>query len=551
MLKRLLTAVFVLGIFLALNGTAFSDIGPVNPTKDRLHPQVTVNPSKAKVLHPNVASLPRLKNVIANEPPTPNRPSTNEADTVACYSQDWWSDNTGAANIPFYDAGGAWLTDKISMRMDGPSQQQHVAVVDNIWAVIRFAKRAGGAPGLPIRISIYDDLAGYPGSLLYTADYALPNVTAATGFNFTLPTPLTVTGSYHVALGYGPTAVSTDSLNYRLGIPTTPAGPAAENARTKYYDGASLAWFDIEDVWTVGGFASTVWMSADQCEIYSECYSNYGASPYYFWATPDNAWSDGSTMNGFARRFVAPGPETLKTIWVYHYVPISAGYPTGLYAAGAGTNSIKVSLFADSVGTIDKSTGATWTTTISGLANLFPGGGPLVKKLYVIPVTVPNIVVYGGYHVGVEATSALPSDGQFGFLSDDLTGTDGSVYYSAPGNGWARFYNSTTWTSDIGTDGDVALDVDVCKDEFYDCHTEVLNHGLAYAYTFQNPAYGFLLDEVAQKVTASQVNRVDKIRFFVNRRGVAPLMDLRIYADGGIDPGVVVWDSTFPIPANG
>ena len=47
MLKRLLIAVFVLSLILALNGTAFSDVYP--RSQEDLNPVVKVNPNHARI----------------------------------------------------------------------------------------------------------------------------------------------------------------------------------------------------------------------------------------------------------------------------------------------------------------------------------------------------------------------------------------------------------------------------------------------------------------------------------------------------------------------
>ncbi|MBK7143098.1 MAG: PQQ-binding-like beta-propeller repeat protein [bacterium] len=433
---------------------------------------------------------------------------------------------------------GAYIGDEFSVMFDGAQQLDHVAIIDEIDIVIRYAKRAAAVPGLPVRVSIWSDAGGFPDALIYSEEYALPNVSAATWFTFPMTTPVTIDApKYHVSLGYGTGAVISDSLSFRAGVPSN-------NVRSNYY---YLGWMDMLSAF---GLQLDNWMSPHQCEVYTVCNLNspFGGS-VYLWDTPDPTFF-GATLNGWAQRFVAAGPETLQVVQLQHLVYDAWGY---VYS-GSSTNGVDVMVMGDDgFGNPDGIPMA--TVNVPAGIGLFPNGGFAAgpgPKWQVINVDFSsfNLVVSGPYHLALKMTSDLPADGVLRWATNNWgaqTQTGGSLNFTAPGDAWTRTGVASFWADSAGfPDAGFLIRGYTCQDEFYNCESQVLYATApTWAYTMR-PA-GLL--EGYQKVNADVINRVDKIRVLATNKTldaitpVLPQMDLRIMSDGGADPGAMMWNT--------
>jgi len=267
MLKRLLTAVLVLGLILAFSGTAFT--APNNVPGDvkahKLPAYTGQLPSKAVAL-----DKPTLKRAVLGVPDNtgnPPMPAPAGVDTAQCNEWDYYSDGAGAYRVDMYDATGPYATDDIAMKFDVVNYPTYKAYIDVVYGIIRFAshKSGGGTgPGLKVRVQIWDDVLGKPGTLISSSSYTLPSrVTAAAWYSFTLPSTVVVNGPYfHVSLGYDPsTAAVGDSLSFRM-------SNAPTSGRATY--GSAGAWYAMPDAFG----ADYDWaIVPHSCEHYTSCFT--------------------------------------------------------------------------------------------------------------------------------------------------------------------------------------------------------------------------------------------------------------------------------------
>jgi len=484
--------------------------------------------------------------------PNPPIPVPNSPDTFSCFDWDYYSARANVYRFNLYGAFGPFAGDAaLAAKFDLKNYPWYLSRIESVDALVRFASHNGGG-GLKVRIAVFNDNAGLPGTLVASQTFVLPTrVGGATWFAFTFPTPIVVHGPfYHISYGYDPTMAGPgDSLAARV-------GGNDGTGRTSY--GEAGAWAPL---------ASTFWGSPDDlaliphvCEYYSSCYSgspSLGNNTGYLQAMPDNTsgWTGGATFNGFGQRFVSPIAETITQVDVKHYA--QPGYYTG-----ASTNGLVIQFWNDNgSGGIDN-TAPIATATVAGGAGLFPNTGIGGTGWNTVPVTITaRPVMRGSWHVTVKMLSDLPADGQIlGFYTDPVVnpGPSGmSVGMSAPFSPyWQRSYLVTT---DWGFDAAYNIRAYRCKDEYAIC-------GTAYAYkpagslgpylVMADCAVGNYRKAVAQMVSASKYNRVEKIRFMLQTDGsqvtppspgnTVPDIEVSVFANAAGIPGPVVWSTIVP-----
>ncbi|MDX9858313.1 MAG: PQQ-binding-like beta-propeller repeat protein [candidate division Zixibacteria bacterium] len=541
MLRRLLIAVFVIGLITAFSGTAFSDT-PDGVTSKKIERVATGVPDKAML--PQSQTHPQDFQRAAEDAQGPiygiqERAGVSSPDTSACYEQDY-TDYAGTAF--FYSwtrCGGS--TSELAMRFDVP--KNHVAELLGSW-VYMFEVQAGAE----VTLNIYGDLAGVPddADVIYTESFGPLAEDLAGGYYYfpwsAAPVVLQGYENYHVSVLS--TSAGGECVLFASDDGGDPVngGTATGTRRSSYRSGG--VWYTVLDLFGDGTDVNFI-ITSEQCVYYSECFAQNGVAggSVYLWAVPDNVWGDGSTLEGFGQRFVAEGPETVKAVRLYHYT----GY--GTYD-GTSTNAVNIEIWPDDgTGNIDASGGPLYSQLIpGGLASLFPasGGTPGLFGFEVldIPLTTPP-VVFGPWHVSARMTSPNPADGQILLpTSTDASNVadDGSVYYGAPGVGWQLSRENTTWMTEIGFEIGFFFRTTQCKDEFYDCKFQQLFNAGA------TTGYGLPLN-LAQRVSAGQVNRLDRIYWqFIDptlfgEPATTYSQEVVVWADAGGMPGAELYRS--------
>ncbi len=546
MLKRLLVAVFVLGLFLTFSGSAIS--GPMfNRSKDVSATNPITGPGKNfkdwSTSHPAANQrVPLAQPVSGSEYQSPAG-----VDTTGCALLDY----TNFASCGFY----AWWTtsaagaadQQFSMRFDIPAG--HAVNVNG--AGIRVYGKAG-APTLVI--SVYGDNAGIPGALIYSEGYVplVGNVL----YPFSSAVNITDGGPYHIGISVAGGAADSVRLGSDDGVSGVERGSV--KLAGVWYPNASIAFGSG----CGGPLTDPNWrIVSNVCQYYSQCVQTAPGGTYFRQQVPQvsafNAipWGDGSTLVGSGQRFLATGVDTLKKIKVVHRVVNAAFY------TGASTNSMIVKVWGDSSGYADLSAGPIYTSaTLTGLAQLFPysnnATGPGGTDTVV--VNVPNLPVFGYYHVTAEMTSALPADGhlqmRFGDGSSDFGG--GMVKFSPAGSGreWDNIAGNANMTTDFYGTGvgdptiaDIApcdIRVTTCLDEFSDCKTKLTyDHARMWNWAMVPGD----IEAFAHLVKGNPVNRVQKLRFQVRGTGTVGLT-AKIFAKTLSGPGALLYSQLVTTP---
>lgn len=541
MLKRLLVAVFVLGLLLAFSSTAFS--GPIGGRGDlertsTRNVSVPVRPgiSDWANVHPDPSQRIPVPEAapFGAEFQTPASPDTtgcavfDYTNFAACGYYVWWTTSSAGAS-----------GNQFSMRFDIPPNHS----VNVVGAGVRIYAIAG-APQLVI--SVYADNAGIPGALLYSQAFA-----PATGnviYNFTTPVNITNGGPYHIGTAVAGGAADSIRLGSDDGVSGTERGSI--NIGGTWFPNAAVTF----GTGCGGVMTDPNWrIRSSVCQYYSSCGVTMPGGTYFRDGLPDAAWSDGSVMSGTGQRFKAEGPETLNSIRFVHRVVSAANY------TASSTNYLIIKVWGDSAGYARLTPGPLVTTTVpAGLANLFPvglnaNGGPGVIETLDIPIPGSPVMI-GYYHVTVEMSSLNPADGtiqfRFGDGSSEFGG--GMVKFTPPGSGreWDNIAGNAIMVSDFYGDntGDVVpcdIHVNTCKDEFSDCKTyKTYDAPAMWNYTMLS---GSNIVEWAHAVKASPINRVEKLRFQVEGTGTVGLT-AKIWTKSPTGPGALIYSQAVASP---
>ncbi|MBD3403762.1 hypothetical protein GF420_12760, partial [candidate division GN15 bacterium] len=531
MLRRLLIAVFVIGLITAFSGTAFSDINPDGITSKEIQRGSSVVPDKALIPathQPYQGTFRATDWADVDSYQMQSRTGVSSPDTSACYEQDYVDYAGTTFNFVWGQKGIKW-----AMRFDIP--ESHNADLVGSWFVATVI-----SPTAEVTLEVYGDVAGVPNDadLIYTEVVTINTAGGPAWYYVPWTAPPTLEGyqNYHIAISYG--TQPGDSLQFRSDDGGDPGagGTATGTKRSSLNTGSGwVSWFDFAG----DGFDPNYFLTSEQCVYYTDCYNDFGlqGTSVYLFAVPDPVWSDGSTLEGFGQRFVAEGPETLTTVRVWHYA-----IPAGGYYDATSTNSITVEVWPDDgTGNIDDSGAPIASETVpAGIANLFPFTGNAAEGWDLITVDMTSRpVMFGPWHVTARMTSPNPADGQL--LLDvssnlDVPSEGGSVYFSSPGAGWERSGENTTWLTE-STGEEVGWDVVVtlCKDEFYNCQfQETFNAGIS-------TGYGLPLN-IAQRIQGAQVNRLDAIYW----QFIDPTLFGETTPD--YDQEVVVWSNSGGLP---
>ena len=561
MLKRLLTAVLILAIFMVFSSTAFSGTsnipgGGANDYKNVVHKSTgTSARTKAmpkKKLVGNPESLPSAKLMTQR----PTRPSPTSTDTTLCGQTDYFSP-AATYFITFPRTSAATGSREFAMRFDGPSMPNYDIRVNGTYNWIYRTAEGGVSDGaVHVVVSVYSDAVGSPGALVYSENYALPIITNTFSYTyFPFTTPPVVTGPYHISFKVDPTGPSTDTCVFTsddAGYPSIGTGISAQREHIESAVNPGV-WYDGLTFYG-NGFDPDFSQVSDWCMFYSSCYTAETPSNFSFQvlAAPDPTWPGGETFQGVGQQFMSLGHDTVTSVTLYHYDFGVQEYPL------AGTNGVQVDIWGDSAGQPWVSAGALATVIVpGGVASLFPNTGDAGAGFNIVNVPIPSHpVVIGPWHVTARMTSNNPADGVLEFLVNadpgDAGRTGGDVSYSAPANLWQRTGISPTWTG-VGL-GERAFffDVGLCKDEFYNCQNQI---------TYSNPFASMNTDwttgappsgasrqaeaQLIQGGPGGQPNRIDSIKLDLDFAGQGtPGARVFIAADAGPSgPGPVLWST--------
>ncbi|MBI5266349.1 MAG: hypothetical protein HY851_03870, partial [candidate division Zixibacteria bacterium] len=330
-MKRLLIAVFVLGLILAFTGAAFSknDDGRFPITEKRPVTEVNLQPANS-----HVQVYPWTERPAANHRAVPipqSAPGFEQGiaspDTLIPCGDDNPLHSPG--RYTYVSMAGDW-TDR--MACSYAVQSGHLI---NISAIKVRCYKIIGSPTMTLQI--HKDNMGNPGPIVYTQNYALTPLAYPGGTKtIALTTPQTIASSGEpVWVSVGFTGLPGDTVG--VGINQYPDSTA--DGRGRYsLDGTNYLTF------TGAGF-SMDWdprITVTRCSWYTSCYTGMkDPRGMYGVLLPDGPFSDGSNVIGYAQRFVASGPETLSAVKVMtvDYTG-SGGAPAHWFYGPSSTNGL-------------------------------------------------------------------------------------------------------------------------------------------------------------------------------------------------------------------
>lgn len=520
MFNRLIIAVLSIGFILTFCGTAFSDTDPVEP---QVREDIRVNQSTglfkeitlpyltppAEPIEPDIEITDKE---FRSPPPFPT-----DIDTSGYYCQFYIDDPGTAFYFIWTRYGGD--TRELAMKFDIP--ESHNAILDGVYAYIFEATSDFG--GVDVIVTVYEDGGGVPGAEIYSESFPIG---ACPGpwwgyqwFGFTTPVEFSGEQNYHVGFRVGGSEddyvifLSDDGAHPGEGGTATPTG------RGSCYDAGDAMWYSNMAYF---GFDPNYDFAACQYVYYSSCYDlrEIGTGWLGLWAVPDDdpGWPDGGVWNGASQRFVTEGRDTL--IGIRFYTFDYTGYGLTFYPPG-GTNEVEVSVWKDDAGSVDIASGPVYQYTIpGGLANLYPqtggdGSGAGWNYVYVDVLSEQVVLVDGPFHLSGKMTSDDPADGQLLFPMSSVADNPGmsgaSVNFSPPGNPWERTGVSNNWLMyGGGEEQSYYIRAYLCRDEFYNCQTQMLyNAGANGAYVlYPNGNWTAL----AGRVSAPSLNRIENVR---------------------------------------
>ncbi len=548
MLKRLLTAVLILAIFMVFTGTAISATDNTPSPRGKVIVKNATTPS-AKEKAPIVAQRaggPDYSDIVSK--PAAHRtppPSTSGLDTTECHLLEYYTYDPALCDNLFSSRSNSPFPANAE-RFDGPTAPNTVIKVNACDQYVYWtAEDPSFADGVVlIKASVWTDNSGLPGTMVYSETFALPVIPYPGQYvHLAFTNPPALTGAYHIAVGADPASPTTDSLylgadwGNRAASGGCPAGTHTPTFRSSRYNASLSTWVPMA---TSNGFTCDFDLYSEWCQVYSSCYTAATPSNGFvgLFVVPDPAWTCGSTMTGFGQRFVSTGPDTINSVDFQHYD--RSGTSPGAYYTPTSTNGIEVKIWKDDgTGNIDVGSGPIATQTVpGGVASLFPTTGLTANGWNHIIVNFPTKpVVIGPWHVTVNMTSSNYADGMLWMplnsSSSDPGRVGGSVSFTAPDPLWIRTGSSNCWTLDGLGERAFFIHVNLCHDEFAICDDQL-------SYTAgTSTGYGLPIN-IAQRFDGQVINRIDKIR--------VQAIDPALFAENGGTPDMLikVWGSAGP-----
>lgn len=530
MLKRLLIAVFVLGLFLTLSGTAFSDIG-----KGPLNPVIKVDQSNARF---NDLSDARPQNELpmqskipgsALQAITPQAVPPTPASGSFCTSQ--WYHNGGAA---FYFQDPDYFGAPFSVGLNNvrfTSDPGYVCSLKTAW-VLTYGAATVGDPTL--RVYLWDDDGfGFPLNKLDSVDVPYASYYAGGGFNWagadfthggTVDHIFSDGEEYHI--GFASIANSPDdSLGFLTDDGTGHDGATPLRNQVWLGGGGTDFWIEYAGLLSSGSDVGLL-IEADLCKFeipFSDCHwESYWSNIAYFWRAPHIVYGDSS----YAQRFSVSGPETLMLVDMYVYDDAGSPSATDVF----GNNTVNCTIYDDA--------GGVPGATVASLS-IAPAGYPAFPAATTFDFSASNLVFTSDFWV------AFSSDGSFASSTyEACLSSDGSDGLGRSASNWDTTgfgdYGWVDMLSGWGVDVNFLFDAYLCKDEFSICGTgpDCLN-GLNFFWRLPD-AWGDVADAQMRAAVGTEC-RVERVRWALYDNGspnaYTDSSRISVYSDAGGLPG--------------
>jgi hypothetical protein len=516
MLKRLLIAVFVLGLVLALNGTAISDV-----SRGELNPVIKINPANQRYTdltdaRPNQPTFKKPESALQSVPPGQTLPSPPQS--YFCDVQDYTSGSIAYGwRLP--DAYG---DDLFNMRFTSDAGYDcTLKVAYYLMYGGAYGSGANAMTGDPdFRAYLWDDDGfGFPGNKLDSVDIPWATIQAewtAQGNVFWLTADFSSANwvfsdgeEYH----YGWTTLQ-NSVDDTLSILSDAAGGpyAGEERSSENWNGT---WGTMLNDW---GIDISFFILSERCcaeQPFSDCYyQTYWQNIAYYWRAPHPVWGD----EQYAMRMSVAGPETLMTVEFFVYDPGDGTF---------GNDTVYMRVWGDD------GNGLPDPNNLIAEVALAPGTYSAFPAWTVADFTSFNLVMYDDFHV------AFGSSGQAGVDYESCLSSDGTDGVGRSSSDWGGGY----WVdmlSGWGIDVNFVFDAYMCRDEYSQCSWNWCYNGIAYFWRLPD-AWGDVAQ--AQKFTSSGFEecRVQDVSWYLYDNGTPTAYTTQskvsVYSDAGGLPG--------------
>jgi len=444
MLRRLISAVFVLSLVLALNGTAVSDVVEGELTPD-INPVIKIDPTNPKYVsirdaRPQQPTFKKPEDALKVLPPGMSAPTPPYFNDVQDYTN----------GVPFYywPIPDAYGDDLFNMRFTSDKGYDCEVIQAHY---LMYGTAMVGTPDM--RCYIWDDDGfGFPLAKMDSVDISYATLAANT-----------VPMGYVTAVFPG-SHVFSDGEEHHLGwtmiggigdtlaiISDDATGSSSLEERASEF--FSSTWGTMLNDW--GLDVSFFILNERECieRPYTDCYwQYYYTNIAYLWPAPDPTWGNIE----YAMRYSVGGPETLQFVDFAVY-----DWDNGSF----GTDDIYMTVYTDTNGFPDAQIAQVTVPVGSYVA--FPGWSTA-------DFSSLHLVMADDFHVSFSSSGAV--DYECCLSSDGSDGVGRSSTRYAPGGSWASMMD------DCGADVNFLFDAYMCKDPFKFCAWQSHNNGLAYYY---------------------------------------------------------------------
>jgi WD40 repeat protein len=436
MLRRLISAVFVLSLVLALCGTAISDV-----VRGELNPVIKVDPTNPKFAsildaRPEQPTFKKPEDALKALPPGMSAPTPPYFYDVQDYTN----------GVPYYywPIPDAYGDDLFNMRFTSDGGYDCEVIQAHY---LMYGTVMTGTPDM--RCYIWDDDGfGFPFAKLDSVDIPYATLLANTvpmGYvTAVFPGSYVFSDGEEHHLGWTMIGVAGDTLAIVSDDATPPS--SLEERASEYWSGM---WGTMLNDWGID--VSFFILNERNCEEipYTDCYwQYYYANLAYYWKAPHPDWGD----EHYAMRYSVGGRETLQFIDV-------AIYDNG--SGLCGNDDVIMTVYDDD-GAGLPGTQLTQTVVPGGSYVFFPA---YQRFDFDYVLTPQNNITSNDFHIAFSSSAIMGSGDYECCLSSD--GTDGVGRSSCDepgcGPGWS------TMLSCWGVDVNFLFDAYLCKDEYYEC----------------------------------------------------------------------------------
>ncbi|MEA3297375.1 MAG: hypothetical protein U9R56_05875, partial [candidate division Zixibacteria bacterium] len=471
MLKRLIFAVFVLGLFLTLSGTAISDTGikeglnpvqKIDPTHERFGLAESCLPAQPTFKKPETALIEVEMGGVAPIPPV----------GYFCDYQGYY--DPAVTTVYVWTIPDAYGDDLFNTRFTVDAGL--LACTLKVGWILMYGGYMEGTPDM--RIYLWDDDGyGFPGNKLDSVDIPYASLPTGgfgwVGADWTNGPELDgdwvffENEEYHI----GWTTLGDGVNDILCGVSDQATGPHdGEERSSEFYGGM---WGSMLNDW---GIDVVFLMESERCcsEVpYSDCYSlMYASNLAYIWRAPHPTYGD----EVYSMRFTSFGPDTLVSADI-------AVYDDG--TGNCGNDDIYATLYADDGTGLPGAQLAPPVTVPAGSYGFYPTWTNF---------DFGNIVMDGSdFHIGFSSAAVFGSGDYEVCISSD--GSDGTGRSASDWGGgyWVDMLNG--W----GLDCNFLIQANLCKDPYNVCSNNYYYTGPAYFWNLPD-AYGDVAN--AQKIKA-------------------------------------------------